>query len=232
MAISSNESIVKQTNELKVTNEKSGFLSSIISFFVKLAQNISENSTFFIRSLLVFVVLSSKHIIIYNEETLVLISFIAFIVFSYNSLKESVKNSLNERSLAIFNELQNSVVLKENLYKELLDEHKKQLSLNSILKNIHDFSSTQLNLIDSQNQKLLPIVFLQQLESKMKSLVQLQNAGQEALQNSVYKSFRGSVLEEYNLSLSSLSQGKSGGQNIKQKLIQQALKQLESTKSV
>ena len=75
-------------------------------------EDLQSNLSLLGMGLLAFFVLSSKHIIIYNEETLVLISFIAFVLFSYSMLSSQVENSFNERSLAIYNELQNSLMLK------------------------------------------------------------------------------------------------------------------------
>ena len=177
-----------------------------------------ENFSLIITGSLAFFVLSSKHIFIYNEETLVLISFIGFVLFSYRMLSESIENSFNERSTAIFTELQNSIQLKENLIKELLEEHKKQLSLNTFLHSLNMFSNNELSLISTQRQKTLQLVFSQQVHQKLKSLFLSQNATQERLQNALKNGFRASVLEEFNFSKKTM----------KPKLIQQALQQLKT----
>ncbi len=178
----------------------------------------TENFSLMITASLAFFVLSSKHIFIYNEETLVLISFIGFVLFSYRMLSESIENSFNQRSEAIFSELQNSLRFKENLLKELLEEHKKQLSLNTFFHSLNEFSSQELSLISSQRQKALQSVFSQQVHQKLKSLFLSQNATQEKLQNAFKNGFRGSVLEEFQFSKKTL----------KPKLIQQALSQLKT----
>jgi hypothetical protein len=133
-------------------------------------------------------------------------------------LSESIENSFNDRSTAIFTELQNSIQLKENLLKELLEEHKKQLSLNTFLHSLNMFSNNELSLISTQRQKTLQLVFSQQVHQKLKSLFLSQNATQERLQNALKNGFRASVLEEFNFSKKTM----------KPKLIQQALQQLKT----
>ena len=174
---------------------------------------VKDNGTVIAASILGFFVLSSKHFIIYNEETLVVISFIGFIIFSYRMLNESIENALNERSLAIYNELQNSVMLKETLLFELLEEHKKQLFLNKFLNSVREFSSQELSSIGVERQKAFQFIFAQQIQQKLKSLSSSNATTQENLQNALQKGFRGSVLEEFNFSKKTL----------KSKLIQQAI---------
>ena len=74
---------------------------------------------------LAFCVFSSKHIIIYNEETLVALSFFCFIFFVSRYFGNTITESLNERSNIIQQELQNFLNIKETSFKELLAEHNK-----------------------------------------------------------------------------------------------------------
>ena len=68
----------------------------------------------FLALFLIFCVFSSKGIIIYNEETLVALSFCAFVFFCLHYFGSTVQESLNERGLAIKTELQNFLLLKED----------------------------------------------------------------------------------------------------------------------
>jgi hypothetical protein len=180
-------------------------------------EDLRSNISLLVMILLAFFVLSSKHIIIYNEETLVLISFIGFILLSYNMLSDTIENSLNERSLAIYNELQNSFQLKEEFLKELLEEHKKQLSLKSILNTFNQFSSHEIVQMNNQRQKALTHVFSQEVQQKLKTLLLSQNTLQEKLQKVIASGFRASVLEEFQFSKKTM----------KPKLLQEALRQLK-----
>jgi len=91
-------------------------------------EDFQSHSSLIRNSLLAYFVLSSKHLIIYNEETLVLFSFIGFVLLSLHMMGESIENSLNERSLAISQELENSLQVKDQLLQELFQEHQKQFS--------------------------------------------------------------------------------------------------------
>jgi len=191
----------------------SNIILNTIKFISDNLALVKDNGAVIAASILGFFVLSSKHFIIYNEETLVVISFIGFIIFSYRMLNESIENSLNERSLAIYNELQNSVMLKETLLLELLEEHKKQLSLNKYLNSVREFSSQELSSIGVERQKAFQFIFAQQIQQKLKSLSSSNASTQTNLQKALQKGFRGSVLEEFNFSKKTL----------KPKLIQQAI---------
>ena len=132
-------------------------------------------------------------------------------------LSDSVENSLNERSLAIYNELQNSFQLKEQFLKELLEEHKKQLSLKNLLNVFNKFSSYEILQMNSQRQRALHNVFSQEVQQKLKVLLLSQNTLQEKLQKVIASGFRASVLEEFQFSK----------KNMKPKLLQEALRQLK-----
>ena len=132
-------------------------------------------------------------------------------------LSDSIENSLNERSLAIYNELQNSLQLKEQFLKELLEEHKKQLSLKNILNTFNQFSSYEILQMNDQRQKALKNVFCQEVQQKLKTLVLSQNTLQDKLQKVIASGFRDSVLEEFQFSKKTM----------KSKLLQEALRQLK-----
>lgn len=157
----------------------------------------TENLSFFSMLLLAFFVLSSKHIIIYNEETLVLLSFIAFVLFSYNMASHSIENSLNERSQLITNELQNFLNLREELIQELIAEHEKQLSVNLLMKNLGQFSLKEIALISNQREGALQSLFVHQIQSKLKNLLSFSGPLSLQLQTAISGGFRGAVLEEF-----------------------------------
>lgn len=89
---------------------------------------------------LAFSVLSSKQIIIYNEELLVAISFLAFILFTFNYFGDTVKESLDERRTGIKAELERFFLLKKESLKELAMEHEKVSSLRRGLLSLKSFT--------------------------------------------------------------------------------------------
>jgi hypothetical protein len=121
-------------------------------------------------SFLAFCVFSSKHIIIYNEETLVAISFFCFIFFVSRYFGNTITDSLNERSQIIQQELQNFLTIKEDSFKELLLEHEKVSGLAGGLKNLAIFTTTELEKLNSSTQKALTNIFVEQIGVKLKTL--------------------------------------------------------------
>jgi hypothetical protein len=119
---------------------------------------------------LAFCVLSSKHIIIYNEETLVALSFFCFIFFVSQYFGNTITDSLHERSQIIQQELQNFLNIKEQSFKELLLEHQKVSGLVDGLKNLTFFTTSELQKLNSNTQKALTNVFVEQILLKLKTL--------------------------------------------------------------
>ncbi len=74
---------------------------------------------------LAFCVLSSKNIIIYNEETLITLSFILFVLSVSHYFGNTLKESLDEKSENIKAECQNFLHYKEQSLEELYLQHKK-----------------------------------------------------------------------------------------------------------
>lgn len=173
--------------------------------------------------LLVFFVLSSKHIILYNEETLVVLCFIGFILTCQKMLGESIENSLNSRSELIATELVNSLVLKEQLIQELMKEHEKQNLLSHHIQSLGELSLSEISHIGAQRQNALQTLCMNQINQKLKSLAQLGSEGPVAskLQHSISLSFRGAVLEEFQRSK----------KNLKSKLIADAVSTLKKTQA-
>jgi hypothetical protein len=124
----------------------------------------------YIIAFLSFCVLSSKHILIYNEETLVALSFFCFLFFVYRYFGNSIKDSLNERSQSIQFELQNFVILKQSSLQELLQEHQKVSELVKAMKNINLFTKRELTGLKVHGGKALKNSFLEQLQQKFKNL--------------------------------------------------------------
>ena len=180
-------------------------------------EDFQSHSNLFRNALLAYFVLSSKHFIIYNEETLVLLSFIGFVLLSSHMMGESVENSLNERSFAISQELQNSLQAKDQFFHELFQEHQKQFSLKNLFQKFHQSASREILSIHGQREKALQGVFSHEISQKIQGLYGSHQSFQEKLQKSFGLGFRASVFEAF------LSQKKT----MKSALLQDALRQLK-----
>lgn len=181
---------------------------------------ITNNIAYIVGGALAFIVLSSKNIIIYNEEILIAISFLGFVVFSSQTMSDSIAESFDARSQAIQSELQSYYDFKEEVIRELLEEHKRQLGLHQAVKALGQISCEEIVALYSQREKALESVFASQIQQKLKTLIQSQKGIQQNLQGAVVGGFREAVLEEFKLSKAKLGP----------KLIDQALETLKSTK--
>ncbi len=123
----------------------------------------------YIFAFLVFCVVSSKHIVIYNEEILVALSFLFFIIFVSYYFGNTIKESLDERSSAILSEFQNFLTLKKDCLNELFKEYKKAFLFKQIFQNVADFTKLQLENKSKNYEKALKKIFSQQIIQKLKS---------------------------------------------------------------
>jgi len=114
----------------------------------------NQKLRFYLFAFLAFCVFSSKHILIYNEETLVAISFFAFIFFVFHYFGDTIKESLNERSQIIQNELENFLNLKHHSLKELLQEHSRVSGLVRTMKTLENFTNNELQFLNTNTKKV------------------------------------------------------------------------------
>jgi hypothetical protein len=119
---------------------------------------------------LAFSVLSSKNILIYNEETLVALSFFCFVFFVLHYFGNTIKESLNERSQVIREELQNFIILKENSIQEVLNQHQKVSGLLKALDALNTFTKNELNQLNNNGEKALKNLFSSRIQIKLKTI--------------------------------------------------------------
>ena len=115
---------------------------------------------------LLFCVCSSKNIIIYNEETLITLSFCLFIFFVFHYFGNTVKESLDERSQGIRAECQNFSIYKQQSLQELAAEHKKIGDLQSALSQLQLFTKENCEQLTKTGAQSLKTHFSQQIIQK------------------------------------------------------------------
>lgn len=171
---------------------------------------------------LAFCVLSSKNIIIYNEETLVALSFFFFVFFISRYFGSTITDSLNERGQVIQQELQNFLSVKEQSFKELLVEHKKLTGLVDGLKNLSFFTLNELTKLNSDSKRILNNIFIDQILLKLKTLSFSKLMLQQKLQYLLAQDILSNVLLVYH---------ENKGSKISQKTIQNAIQLLLASKN-
>jgi len=149
---------------------------------------------FYLFIFLAFAVLSSKNILIYNEETLVALSFFCFVFFVLHSFGNTITNSLNERSQLIRDELQNYLIIKEQSFQELLTQHQKVSGLMKVMSVLNTFTKNELKTLNTNGEKALKNMFNSRIQNKLKTLVFSKSMLQQKLQLLLSEKILSSVL--------------------------------------
>ena len=191
----------------------------------------NEKLRVYIFGFLAFCVLSSKHIIIYNEETLVALSFFCFIIFVSRYFGTTITEALNERSNIIQQELQNFLNIKETSFKELLQEHKKVSGLVKALKALNVFTTSELTTLNANSQKALKNVFIDQIQLKLKTLSFSKLMLQQKLQYILSESILSNVLLAYQNAKTNKSKSGLDISLVSQRTIQNSIRLLLDNKS-
>ena len=141
---------------------------------------------------LVFCVFSSKHIIIYNEEILVLLSFFLFVTFVSNYFGHNIKESLDERNIQIQKELAHFCILKRSSLETLSSKYQALASLKKALQALSLFTIFELKKDNSQ--KKLKTFFLKESLIKLKNLKTLKASFSVKLQETMAKNLLNAIL--------------------------------------
>lgn len=168
-----------------------------------------------------FCVFTSKSVIIYNEETLVALSFCIFVLFCFHYLGDTVKESLDERGSTIKTELQNFLQYRQESLTELSKEHKRISQLQSVLPSIGAFTREQLSTLSVSGEQTLALMFAQQLEQKLASLSSSRGALQQRLQSLIASNIQALVLTKIKSDKRSAKEGR-----LNTRMIQTSIKML------
>ena len=153
----------------------------------------------YIFGFLLFCVFSSKNIIIYNEETLVALSFFAFIFFVFRYFGNTIKESLDERSEGIKVELQNFLHLKAESLKQLYKEHQKVSTLTNTLTTVKQFTVNELKKASNYGKGGLNKVLKDQIKQKLNTLSSSKVSLYQELQQLIARNILSAVLVKISL---------------------------------
>ena len=154
----------------------------------------NEKLRYFIFLFLTFCVLSSKNILIYNEETLVALSFFCFIFFISTYFGQTIQDSFNERSQVIQQELQNFLNIKFLSFQELLQQHQKISTVVTTMKTLDTFTHREILSFKKNGTKILRTLVTQQIQQKLKALGVSKLMVQQKLQWSLSENILSNVL--------------------------------------
>jgi Mitochondrial ATP synthase B chain precursor (ATP-synt_B) len=131
---------------------------------------------------LIFCVLSSTHILIYNEELLVVITFFLFLSFLSQYFGNTIKESLDERSETIGTELKNLFLSRRESLAQLSGEYKRALQLPLGMKGLNQFIKQELKRGVERAQKSLQFNLSQQMAQKVITLLGWGSTSESELQ--------------------------------------------------
>lgn len=127
----------------------------------------TSNSKLFLYGFLIFCVASSKHIIIYNEEILVALSFFGFIYFVVSNYSEPIVSIFDEKATTTLQDYQEAVKNQTQDLVELREQFQTLTLLSSAVSSIKEKTVSELSSydLDSETQ----VQFLQN-EKNFKTL--------------------------------------------------------------
>ena len=156
---------------------------------------IFQNKTLILASTLAFLVCSSKNIIIYNEEILVALSFLFFVLFSFYSFQDSVKMTFDERRKAIMQELEQMLVSKAETIQKLQSTYQQSVQLVASCETLKKAALEELEISQQQRIKAFESSVQKKCVQKLQQILSLEKQFQHELHNKIQRNFQQSVLD-------------------------------------
>jgi hypothetical protein len=160
--------------------------------------------------ILVLSVFSSKQIFIFNEEIIVALSFVAFVLFTQQMFGSNIKALFDERQTSILTELEQYLDLRDALLAESMKQY--ELRSVSLKPSIEMVGQICINEIKTRcapkcTQAVLTMLS-QQYDSKLKTLFSIQEQSHVNIQNNIVTHFRNIITNQFRLSKSRALQSK------------------------
>lgn len=150
--------------------------------------------------------ITSNHFLILNEETIVAICFISFIIFSFQYFGQSIQDSLDERNIAIKNEFIDALKLEHQYCQQIIYEHKEpiqktgnfiQIAKTLLIVKILWYDHFRKNTLSLFFKQSLNILMDYKLNKRLKDLTFSKKIFEEKWLHLMATEFEASVLAEF-----------------------------------
>lgn len=155
---------------------------------------IFQNKTLILSATLAFFVCSSKNIIIYNEEILVALSFLFFVVFSFHAFQDAVKTTFESRRTLILNELTQMLVVKESTLQRLQQKYTQSLQLGKTLQSLKKIALEELENAQTQRLQAFEASIQKKCVQKLQMILHGEKQVHMTMQQNIQANFTKSVL--------------------------------------
>lgn len=131
-----------------------------------------NRNIFFGTVLLLIIIFTAFEFIVYNEETLLLISFSFFIIVAYRSVNEMIANMWDDASLKIKTELDGFKEIQKETLETLICKQKDRKLIATQVSKIFSFAKSESELLVELSKKSINSLALVQIEEKLRIVEQ------------------------------------------------------------
>jgi len=159
---------------------------------------IKNNKVLYTILVFTIAVFVSLDMIILDEEALVLLCFVLFIMFLYENVHEMVYTELQNRADKIRNEFEETNLLQEDIYETLLSYYQKQLALESEIHDLLSWTKTEIATLVETRQQALENSLQKEISEKLKFIHMKEQDFLQSMQEKTIKYLTSIVLSEAN----------------------------------
>jgi hypothetical protein len=158
-------------------------------------QSLTQNFMYILGATLLFIVLSSKNILIYNEELLIVLSFVAFVVTCAHTMGTSIAETFETRATQIQDELQAFFVSKERVCKEIQQQMRVQQTVAKSIMALGALVLVNVETIHTQRAQAVQNTVQTQALTQIQHMMTLQNAVQAHMHTQTCSAYKHIMLE-------------------------------------